>query len=104
MKIVFLLYDYFPFGGLERDCLHIAELCAAHGHQVSIWTRSWQGERPQNITVRIFGRQGLTNTGRNHHWLKQLAAALPHEKFDCVAGFNKLPGIDIYYAADLCFA
>jgi len=104
MKIGFLLYDFFPFGGLERDCLRIAEICAERGHQVSIWARSWQGERPENITLRIFGRQGLTNTGRNHHWLKQLAAALPAEKFDCIVGFNKLPHIDVYYAADLCFA
>src|SRR5207253_1422682 len=44
MKLGFLLFDYFPFGGLQRDCLKIARLCATRGHDVTIFTRTWQGE------------------------------------------------------------
>jgi UDP-glucose:(heptosyl)LPS alpha-1,3-glucosyltransferase len=104
MKLGFLLFDYFPFGGLERDCLHIASACVARGHSITIFTRSWEGERPANITIELFGRHGLTNTSRNRHWLKQLAATLSQRELDCVVGFNKLPGLDVYYGADPCFA
>ena len=33
MKLAFLLFDYFPFGGLQRDCLKIARRCAARTAQ-----------------------------------------------------------------------
>ena len=34
---------------------------------------------------------------------KHLALALAKDPVDCVVGFNKMPGLDIYYAADSCY-
>jgi UDP-glucose:(heptosyl)LPS alpha-1,3-glucosyltransferase len=102
-KLLFLLFDYFPFGGLQRDCLAIAQLCAARGHDVTIFTRTWRGEKPEGIKVESFGRRGWTNISRNRRWLRQLETAVPAGRFDCVVGFNKLPGLDVYYGADPCF-
>lgn len=104
MKLGFLLFDYFPFGGLQRDCLKIASRCAARRHEVTIFTRTWQGERPERICVELFGRRGLTNVQRNRALLKQLAQALPARQLDGVIGFNKLPGLDLYYGSDPCYA
>jgi len=104
MKLGFLLFDYFPFGGLQRDCLKIARLCAARGHSVTIFTRTWQGEQPAEIQVELFGRQGMSNVARNRAWLKLLAELLPQRGLDGVIGFNKLPGVDVYYGSDPCYA
>ncbi|HTD67479.1 MAG TPA: glycosyltransferase family 4 protein [Candidatus Limnocylindria bacterium] len=104
MKLGFLLFDYFPFGGLQRDCLKTAQLCAARGHDVTIFTRTWQGERPQNVRIELFGRQGWSNISHNRTWLKQLEHALPQHALDGVIGFNKLPGLDVYYGSDPCYA
>lgn len=104
MNLGFVLFDYFPFGGLERDCLRIAGLCADAGHQVSVFTRTWQGERPPSIQVETLGRHGFTIPARNRAFVRQLAALLPARRLDCVAGFNKMPGLDVYYGADPCYA
>ncbi len=104
MKLGFLLFDYFPFGGLQRDCLKIAQLCAARGHDVTIFTRTWQGERPETLKIELFGRHGASNVARNRAWLKQLRETLPQRKLDGVIGFNKLPGLDVYYGSDPCYA
>ena len=104
MKLGFLLFDYFPYGGLQRDCLKIARLCAEHAHAVTIFTRTWQGERPPNVCIELFGRHGASNIARNRAWLKQLAETLPKRGLDGVIGFNKLPGLDIYYGSDPCYA
>src|ERR1043166_1296337 len=104
MKLGFLLFDYFPFGGLQRDCLKPAQLCGARGHQVTIFTRTWQGERPENVRVELFGRSGWSNIARNRAWLKQLERALPEHRLDGIIGFNKLPGLDVYYGSDPCYA
>ena len=103
MNLGFILFDYFPFGGLQRDCLKIARLCVERGHRVTLIARTWQGDKPSGIHVEILGRQGFTNTGRNRNFLKQLAACLPRHGFDGVAGFNKVPGLDVYYSADPCY-
>ena len=103
MKLGFLLFDYFPYGGLQRDCLKIAGLCAARDHEVTIFTRTWQGERPAQLRIELFGRSGSTNPARNRHWLQQLETTLPARQLDGVIGFNKLPGLDLYYGADPCY-
>ena len=103
MKLGFLLFDYFPFGGLQRDCLKIATLCAQRGHGVTLFTRTWLGEKPANITVELFGRRGFSNVSRNRAWLKQLATVLPQRNLDGVVGFNKVPGLDVYYGSDPCY-
>jgi len=104
MKIGFVLFDYFPFGGLERDCFRIASICAEQGHDVTFLTRTWQGEQPTDMKVELLGRHGLTIPARNRHFVRQLAEILPRRELDGVAGFNKLPGMDVYYGADPCYA
>ncbi len=103
MKLGFLLFDYFPFGGLQRDCLKVATVCARRGHEVTFLTRTWQGDRPVGIQIELFGRSGLSNVARNRAWLKQLAIDLPQRGLDGVIGFNKLPGLDVYYGSDPCY-
>ncbi len=103
MRLGFLLFDYFPYGGLQRDCLKIAGVCARRGHEVTLFTRTWQGDRPETISCELFGRHGWTNVGRNRAWLKQLASVLPQRGLDGVVGFNKLPALDVYYGADPCY-
>jgi len=103
MNLGFLLFDYFPFGGLQRDCLKIATLCAQRGHQVTLFTRTWLGEKPGNVVVELFGRRGFTNVSRNRAWLRQLTTTLPRHDLDGIIGFNKLPGLDVYYGSDPCY-
>ena len=103
MKLGFLLFDYFPYGGLQRDCLRIASICAQRGHEVVIFTRTWQGERPEGVSCELFGRHGWSNVSRNRTWLKQLAGVLPQRGLNGVIGFNKMPALDVYYGSDPCY-
>lgn len=103
MNLAFILFDYFPFGGLQRDCLKIARLCVERGHRVTLLARTWQGDKPSGINVELLGRKGFTNPSRNRHFLKQLTAHLARHNFDGVVGFNKVPGLDVYYGADPCY-
>jgi UDP-glucose:(heptosyl)LPS alpha-1,3-glucosyltransferase len=102
LTLGFVLYGYFPFGGLQRDCLNIARACVRRGHRVLVLTRTWEGDRPEGIEVALLGRQGWTNTGRNLAFIESLRTALPRHGTDGVVGFNKMPGLDLYYGADTC--
>jgi UDP-glucose:(heptosyl)LPS alpha-1,3-glucosyltransferase len=104
MKLAFVLFHYFPYGGLERDMLAIASACAAKGHEVIIYTRHWQGVRPANMVIKEISVSGFTNHGRAVNFAKAYQEALIADPVNLVIGFNKMPGLDIYFAADVCFA
>src|SRR5687767_12830120 len=103
MRLGFILYDYFPFGGLQRDCLKIAKICVARGHEVTLIARTWQGDRPDRVQVRLLGRKGFSNIARNRHFFTALNRGAGEWALDGLIGFNRAPGLDVYYAADPCY-
>jgi UDP-glucose:(heptosyl)LPS alpha-1,3-glucosyltransferase len=103
MKLALMLFQYFPFGGLQRDCLKVAQRCAARGHDVTIFTREWQSDRPTGLRVELLESRGWSNIARDRAFARNVAHALAAGSFDGVIGFNKLPGLDVYYGADPCY-
>lgn len=103
MRLVFALYRYFPYGGLQRDMLRIARACVQRGATVKIVCAEWEGELPDGIAVERLRVGGMTNHGRHRSFSAALQKKLQTEACDLVVGFNKMPGIDVYYAADTCF-
>jgi UDP-glucose:(heptosyl)LPS alpha-1,3-glucosyltransferase len=104
MDLAFCLYKYFPYGGLQRDFLRIARACQARGHRVRVYVLSWDGEAPADLEVVRLPDHGFTSPARYRHFSRALAAHLAQRPVDAVVGFNKMPGLDIYYAADPCYA
>ena len=46
MQFAFCIYKYFPFGGIQRDGLKIAQALVERGHSVRWYALSWEGEPP----------------------------------------------------------
>ncbi|WP_144818422.1 glycosyltransferase family 4 protein [Enterobacter sp. DE0047] len=104
MIVAFCLYKYFPFGGLQRDFMRIAQTVAGRGHQVRVYTQSWQGECPAEFELIVVPVRKRTNHGRNAEYYQWVKAHLAQHPAARVVGFNKMPDLDIYYAADVCYA
>lgn len=104
MKVALALYKYFPFGGLQRNMVSIGQACQARGHSIKVYTCDWQGPVPEGFEIELFDLAALTNHNRNIKFGRLLSQRLCEEPADVVVGFNKIPGIDLYYAADPCFA
>lgn len=104
MIVAFCLYKYFPFGGLQRDFMRIARTVAGRGHRVRVYTQSWQGECPDEFELIVVPVRKRTNHGRNAEYYEWVKAHLAQHPVARVVGFNKMPGLDIYYAADVCYA
>lgn len=101
--VAFALFKYFPFGGLQRDFLRVAGACRARGYHVRVYTLSWQGEVPEGFEVVQVPVDAFTNHSRYRRFADWVHADLDWRPAACVVGFNKLPGLDVYYAADPCF-
>ena len=103
-KLALLLYRYFPFGGLQKDFMGIAGELLSRGHQIKVYTRSWEGEIPDSLEVIQLGEKGISNYSKNRIFIKKAFKSLADFNPDIVFGFNKMPGLDLYFAADTCFA
>ncbi len=103
MNLAFLLYKYFPYGGMQRDFRRFVEECQLRGHQCRVYYHSWQGERLPGADLREVPVSALTNPVRNERFLSWVRRDLATDPVDGVVGFNKMPGLDVYYAADSCY-
>lgn len=103
MRLAFVLFKYFPFGGLQRDFLRIALACQARGHDIRVYALSWQGETPAGFTVTTVPVRALTNPRRYEKFAAWVRDDLERHPVDRVIGFNKMPGLDFYYSADPCY-
>lgn len=99
----FALFKYFPYGGLQRDFLRVAKECQRRGYDVRVYTLSWEGPVPEGFDLVQVPVAALTNHERYRRFADWVRKDLKLRPVACLIGFNKMPGLDVYYAADPCF-
>ena len=103
MKLAFCTFKYFPYSGLSRDLLRVLQECHRRGHEVHVYAFAWEGEYPEGIHINLLRVLPLGNHTRNASFYRQFRRKTTNQQFDAVIGFNKMPGLDFYYAADSCY-
>jgi len=103
LNIAFCLFAYRPFGGLQRDFFHIASKCLERGHTIHVFTMEWRGEVPEGFRVHVLPVYRIRNHARSREFGRAVAREVRRGDFDVVFGFNRIPGLDIYFAADPCY-
>lgn len=104
LKLAFCLFKYFPFGGLQLDFINISTECVRRGYQVDVFAITWEGEKPEGLNVILIPVSGLSNHKRYLSFAKKVNQCFLEKKYDAVIGFNKMPGLDVYFAADGSYA
>ncbi len=103
MKFAFIIFKYFPFGGMQRDMLRTANELLKRGHTAEVFTMSWQGEVPDGIEVHVLPQTGLFNYQRYQKFIDATFSQIKTGKFDYILGYNRMAGLDAHFAADPCF-
>lgn len=104
MRLAFVLFSWFPHGGLQQDLVKVVRACQERGvADISIFCMEWSGERLAGLETVVLPPRGWTATAQRAGFVRDVMQ-LVGGKFDRVIGFNRMPGLDYYYAADLCFA
>lgn len=103
MKIAFSIFKYFPFGGIQRDMLKIVRECQARGHEVKIFTLRWEADDIPDLEVEKLPVVGLNRHSQYDRFAVDVRDACHGGRFDLLVGFNKMPGLDVYYAGDSCY-
>lgn len=105
MKLAFVIFKYFPFGGAQRDMLRTAGHLVELGHTVDIYTLSWEGEAPgAGINVHVIPVKAWFNYRKYQKFIEIVHARLRNDSdVDYVFGYNRMPGLDAHFSADPCF-
>ena len=103
MRLCFLIYHYFPFGGQQRDFFRIAEACRARGHELEVYALRWQGPMPDGFNVTLVPVKAFSRLSMYRRYTDWVAERIKESRPDLVIGFNKMPHLDVYFAADDCF-
>ena len=103
MRLALLLFKYFPYGGLQRDCLSLARELQDRGCHCRVYCLEWQGEPLDGVELRTVPVRALSNHRRYQRYVQWVHSDLAADPVDGVIGFNKVPGLDVYFAADPCF-
>lgn len=86
------------------DFRRIARECLARGHRVIVYTRCWEGEHISGSELRIIHASGISNHALALSFEKRAWESIVRDVPDVVMGFNRMRDLDIYFAADNCFA
>ena len=103
-KLAFAVVKYFEFGGMQRTLLRLVRECARRGHEVQVFAGKWSGTVPGDIPVHILPVRALTNHGINRSFSMKMQGTAASSSFDCITGFTKIAGLDVYYVGETCYA
>jgi UDP-glucose:(heptosyl)LPS alpha-1,3-glucosyltransferase len=102
MRLAFVLYNWFPYGGLQRDLVKVVHACKDHA-DITIYCMAWEGEALPDVQTVLVPVRSLSRTTQRQQFVDYILGNVSG-KFDKVIGFNRMPGLDYYFAADTCFA
>ena len=103
MRFAFIIFKFFPFGGMQRDMLRTANELVKRNHTVEIFCLSWDAEPPANIRVHILPQKGWFNITSYQQFIDATFSLINQSNFDYVFGYNRMVGLDAHFAADPCF-
>ena len=103
MKLCFLIYTYFPYGGQQRDFMRVVKESLQRGHEVHVFAFRWEGVVPEGVNWHRVPIRGLSRLARYRFFTRYVKKQLDDLAPDCVIGFTKMPLLDVYFAADSCF-
>ena len=103
MRVAFAIFKFFPHGGTARDLSKIVSTCRERGHDVRIYALEWEGAHLQGVETVVMASRGVRSHVRQRRFAERVADHVSAHPVDLVVGMNKMPGLDVYYAADSCF-
>jgi UDP-glucose:(heptosyl)LPS alpha-1,3-glucosyltransferase len=101
-KLAFIIERYFKFGGLQRDMRKLAQACAEAGHDVTVFTNKWDGSFEQFFRIETVDFKASSNHKKIKKIERFVRSLRQKNKFDCIVGFNRMGGLDVYFAGDPC--
>jgi UDP-glucose:(heptosyl)LPS alpha-1,3-glucosyltransferase len=83
--------------------MRIASACHARGYRIFVYCLEWQGDIPDGFEVVTVDVTGVTHHTQYQRFAEYVGQDAVWRRPAAIIGFNKMPGLDLYYAADSCY-
>ena len=103
MKLAFTIFRYFPYGGLQLDFARFLKEGLRRGHEITVLYDRWEGDFISGAAYQQLECHASSNYARAQEFEHLAMEYVKAHPFDRVVGFNRMAGLDFYYAADNCF-
>ena len=106
MKFAIFLQHYFPYGGLQRDALRLAEACHQQGHEAHLIISTCTNEPSecgQSITTIKLNAGGHSNHAKAKRFAQAATKWCQENHYHATIAFSRVPGANFYFAGDPCY-
>ncbi len=100
LSIALAIYRLHPRGGLEDNCIRIAEELMSRGHKVKIFTTTDAPSPGVNTVCLPEALRQRTNHKRMQTFARNARQAVQQGRFDRSMTFQTMPGFDVLFLAD----
>ena len=100
MTFAIFLQHYFPYGGLQRDTLRLAQAAHEQGHAPTLVVSTWEGPKPDALEVIELNTGGASNHAKAARFAK--AALLLLKNYQTAIAFSRVPGVPFHFCGDAC--
>ena len=100
LDICLAIYRLHPRGGLEDNCLRIAEELQTRGHSLTILIAGDAPDLPMKVVRLSEGSSSRSNHKRVQLFARQAEKAVAGGSFDRSVAFQTMPGFDFLFLAD----
>src|SRR5690606_14835352 len=70
----------------------------------TVFCGDWQGDKLAGIDIVEIKTTGFFNVAGVKQFVDTFQKQFVASQFDVLVGFNKMPGLDVYFCGDSCFA
>jgi UDP-glucose:(heptosyl)LPS alpha-1,3-glucosyltransferase len=103
MKFGIFLQHYFPYGGLQRDAVRLAEAAVQAGDIPVMIVSTWDGPKPAGFQIIELASGGSSNHRKAERFANDCQLMYQQEKLDTAICFSRVPGTPFHFCGDPCF-
>jgi len=104
MKLAIFLQHYFPYGGLQRDAVRLAQAALDTGDTPHLIVSTWDGPKPKGFDITELNSGGQSNHRKSANFARDCQQLLKSGDFDTSICFSRVPGSAFQFCGDPCFA
>jgi len=103
MKLGIFIQHYFPYGGLQRDALRLAEAAYADNDEPILIVSKWDGPRPNTLKVLELNSRGKSNHKKAKFFAADCQKIYQQEGLDTAISFSRVPNTPFHFCGDPCY-
>jgi len=103
MKFGILIQRYFPYGGLQRDSVRLAQAAKLEGDSPILIVSIWEGPKPEGIEIHELHAGGVSNHEKARLFAEAARDFCVNYELETYICFSRVDGSPFHFCGDPCY-